>query len=48
MTAATWLERLQWLAARLPEFGIGPDLAALSAADLYGLYRFLSRAADGA
>ena len=41
------MERLQWLAARFPECGIGQDLAALSAADLYGLYRFLSRAADG-
>ena len=47
MRPATWLERLQWLALRFPEFGIGPDLAALSAADLWGLYRFLSRAADG-
>lgn len=42
------MERLQWLAARLSEFGVAPDLAALSAADLYGLYRYLSRAADGA
>ena len=43
-----WLERLAWLAARFPEFGIGSDLAALPAADLWGLYRFLSRIADGA
>jgi hypothetical protein len=42
-----WQERLQRLAARFHEFGIGPDFAALAAADLYGVYRFLSRAADG-
>lgn len=47
MRSGAWLERLQWLASRFPEFGIGHDLAALSAADLYGLYRFLSRVADG-
>jgi hypothetical protein len=48
MSPAAWLERLHCLAARLPELGIGADLAALSAADLWGLYRFLSRIADGA
>lgn len=48
MRPADWLERLQCLAARLPELGMGADLAALSAADLWGLYRFLSRMADGA
>ncbi len=42
------LERLQCLAARFPQLGIGADLAALSAADLWGLYRFLMRIADGA
>lgn len=48
MRPATWLERLPWLAARFPECGLGADLAALSAADLWGLYLFLSRIADGA
>ena len=48
MRPAAWVERLRWLVARFPEFGVAPDLAALSAAELYGLYRFLSRAADGA
>ena len=43
--SAAWLDRLQCLIARLPELGIGADLAALSAADLWGLYRFLSRVA---
>ena len=47
MKPPAWLERLQWLALRFPEFGIGSDLSTLSAADLWGLYRFLSRAADG-
>lgn len=47
MRPPAWLERLQWLAARFPELGIGPELAALFTADLYGLYRFLSRVAQG-
>lgn len=47
MRPSAWLERLQWLTARFPEFGVGPDLAALSAAGLYGVYRFLCRATDG-
>jgi hypothetical protein len=46
MTPAAWPERLQWLVARFPELGVGADLAELSAADLWGLYRFLSRIAD--
>lgn len=45
---AAWMERLYSLAARFPQLGIGGDLAALPAADLWGLYRFLSRIADGA
>lgn len=47
MKPAAWLERLQCLAARFPELCLGSDLAALSVADLWGLYRFLSRMADG-
>ena len=47
MLPAAWLERLQCLAARFPQLGIAPDLAALPAADLWGLYRFLSRIAGG-
>ena len=41
----TLLERAQTLAARLPWPGIGPDLAALPLADLWGVYRFLQRVA---
>lgn len=48
MRPAAWLERLQCLAARLRELGMEADLAALFAAGLWGLYRFLSRVADGA
>ena len=48
MKAPAWLERLHCLAARFPEYGIGADLFALSAADAWGLYRFLARVADGA
>lgn len=48
MRPPAWLERLQCLAARFPEYGIGADLFALSVADLWGLYRFLGRLANGA
>ena len=48
MRPPTWLERLQWLAARFPEYGIGADIFALSVADAWGLYRFLARIAVGA
>ena len=43
-----WLDRLECLAARFPELCLGTDLAALSVAELWGLYRFLSRIANGA
>jgi len=48
MRAPAWLERLQCLAARFPELGIGPELAALSMAEAWGVYLFLARLADGA
>jgi hypothetical protein len=47
MKPAAWLERLQWLVARFPECGAGPDLGALCAADAWGLYRFLCCMAAG-
>jgi hypothetical protein len=40
------LIQAQLLAARLPWLGIGPDLAALSLAELWGVYRFLQRVAN--
>lgn len=48
MTPPTWLDRLQCLAARFPEYGIGADLAGLAMVDLWGLYQFMNRLADGA
>jgi hypothetical protein len=39
------LERAQALAGRMSWLGIGPDLAALPLADLWGLCRFLERLA---
>ena len=48
MRPTAWLERFESLAARFPELYLGTDLAALSLAELWGLYGFLSRIADGA
>jgi hypothetical protein len=47
MRPAAWLERLQWLVARFPECEVDPDLGALCIADAWGVYRFLSRLANG-
>lgn len=48
MRPAGWLERLQGLATRFADLGIASDLSALPEADLWGIYRFLSRLADRA
>ena len=48
MNAPAWLEDLQTLAARCTGLGIGPDLASLTLAGAWGLYRFLARMAGGA
>lgn len=42
------LKRVQALAARLPWLGVGPDLGAMPLADLWGVYCFLTRMAEGA
>ena len=42
-----WLERLQTLLVRFSAPGLGGDMAGLSLIELWGLYRFLSRLADG-
>lgn len=42
----TLIERVLALATRLAHLGVGPDLAAMSVADLWGLYCFLQRAAQ--
>ena len=48
MKPAAWLEELQALAARFASLGISPDLAALTLAEAWGLYRFLARMAGDA
>ena len=47
MNGPDWLEDLQLLAARCTGLGIGTDLAALTLAGAWGLYRFLARMAGG-
>ena len=45
MRPPSWLESLQRLAERFPEYGVGPDLAGLAIVDLWGIWRFLERIA---
>jgi hypothetical protein len=40
------MERAQALAARLPHMGVGPDLATMTLAELWGLCCYLQRLAD--
>lgn len=47
MSAEAWQERLQSLCARFSYLGIDADIATLSLIELWGLYRYLSRLADG-
>lgn len=47
MNGPGWLEDLHALAARFDWMGIGPDLAELTLAEAWGLYRFLTRIAGG-
>ena len=47
MKPLEWRERLQHLIARFPELGLSGDVAALSTAEAWGLFRFLSRLAEG-
>ncbi len=47
MTSAAWIGRLQALAVRLPEYGMSADLALLSTAELWSLYRYLLRMTGG-
>jgi hypothetical protein len=46
MSAAGWMTDLQALATRFSSYGITPDLAALTLAEAWGLYVFLSRLAE--
>jgi hypothetical protein len=45
MTPVQWLERINSLAERFSEYGIGPDLSGRGIADLCGMLRLLKRAA---
>jgi hypothetical protein len=47
MRPLDWRERLQHLIARFPELGVGTDVAALSVAEAWALFRCLSRLAGG-
>ncbi len=42
-----WLDDLQLLVARFRYLGISDDIASLSIIELWGLYLFLSRLAEG-
>lgn len=42
-----WLPHLKSLCERFSYLGINADLAALSIVELWGLYCYLSRLADG-
>ena len=44
---SSWLERLHTLSVRFSHLGISGDMAGLSLIELWGLYRFLSRLANG-
>ena len=43
-----WLKDLELLAWRFSHLGFVPDLYSMTAIELAGLYRFLSRQADAA
>ena len=47
MNDETWLQRSQTLIVRFSALGISGDMAGLSLIELWGLYRFLSRLANG-
>ena len=46
--SAQWFDELEWLAARFSGYGIGPDLAGLTLAQLLGVFIFLRRLSGGA
>lgn len=45
--ATGWIDELQWLAVRFSDYGITPDLAALTLVEAWGLFLFLSNVAAG-
>lgn len=46
MNSPDWMERLQMLVARFPQYGADAGLSLLSEIELWGVYLFLSRHAD--
>jgi hypothetical protein len=48
MNAPAWLEDLHALAARFAGLGISPELAALTLAEAWAVYRFVVRLSGGA
>ena len=46
MTPAAWEQALARLISRLPQYGVTADLSAMTSAELWGLYRFLTRLAE--
>ena len=46
--AAPWIEELEWLAVRFGGYGIGPEVAGLTLAQVWGLCVFLRRLSGGA
>ena len=47
MSGAAWLDELRLPAVRFSSYGIGPDLAGLTRAQVWGLFVFLRRVAAG-
>ena len=47
MNNGAWLDRLQCLIVRFAYLGISSDLAGYSIIEAWGLYRYLTRLADG-
>jgi len=47
MNQEVWLDELQTLCERFSHLGIGADLASMSLVELWGLYCYLTRLADG-
>ena len=45
LLSSHWTEHLVMLAARFSQLGFGPDLAALTVAEAWGLYSYLTRLA---
>lgn len=47
MKGATWLDELNGLLARFSGLGISADIAAMGLIELWGVYCYLRRLADG-